>query len=219
MDRTVRREPRVRRSRRRLTEEQEVQIQTVLRTTMPDDGGPWTREKAHLLTNTVARIELPDRTFSAYLERWGFVPPKPLKKAHQADPFGMKSWISLDYPIIAMQAREAGAEILWLGTDPLPALRAIQPMDRDLAGNPLGEHLLHVSSNRGDREWMTVEFQPTVEHMIVFLEHVLRNGRRIELIVNEQSPFTELSARRWLERKSKQLKLHALPRRSGHSIT
>ena len=66
---TIRPAARIRRSRRRLTEEQEIQAQVILRSTLPEDGGAWNRAKAHALTNELARIELPDRTFTAYLER------------------------------------------------------------------------------------------------------------------------------------------------------
>lgn len=211
MSRIIRPAVRIRRSRRRLTEEQEVHIQSVMRATLPADDGPWTREKAHVLTNSVARTGLPERTFSAYLERWGFVPIKPLRKAHRTDPFGMKAWMAQDYPVIAFQAKEAGAEILWLGLDMLPVLRTGNGIIIEHEGRPIGEHLLHVSTNRGDRAWMVLECVPTAEHIINFLQRLMHDERAIELIVPDITPFKEPNAQHWMVLIGERLNLHALP--------
>lgn len=208
---TIRPTARIRRSRRRLTEEQEIQAQVILRSTLPEDGGAWNRAKAHALTNELARIELPDRTFTAYLERWGFVPDKPLRKAHGADPFGMKAWMTLDYPIIAMQARETGSEILWLGSALLPVLRNARGTEIRSTADPVGEHLVFVTTNRGDREWLALEYAPTAGTIISFLDLIVQHERAIDLIVPDITPFKEASSLRWLQRQARRVNIHALP--------
>ncbi|MGV3638484.1 MAG: winged helix-turn-helix domain-containing protein [Flavobacteriales bacterium] len=203
--------PRIRRSRRRLTEEQEIQAQLILRSRLAEDGGAWTRAKAHALTSQLARIELPDRTFSAYLERWGFAAEKPLRTAHKADPFGMKAWMAIDYPIIAMQARETGSEILWLGMATLPTLRNSRGLEIRNRPETAGDHLLFVTTNRGDREWVTLEYAPTAGTIINFLDLIVQHDRSIDLIVPDILPFKEASSQRWLQRQSRRVNIHALP--------
>lgn len=186
-------------------------MQGVLRSTLPDDGTLWDREKAHALTNSVARTELPERTFAAYLERWGFAPQKPLRKAHVADPFGMKAWMSVDYPVIAMQAREAGAEILWLGGDALPDLRTKAAPVVVHEGLPIGQHLLHLSTNRGDRQWAALRTLPSTEDTLRFLDRALHGTRSIELIAPDITLFKDASAQAWMARHAGRLNIHGLP--------
>ncbi len=211
MSPSIRPAARIRRSRRRLTEEQEIQAQIILRSSRPEDGGAWDRTKAHALTNQLARIDLPDRTFTAYLERWGFVPEKPLRIAHKADPFGMKAWMTLDYPVIALQARETGSEILWLGSSTLPTLRNSRGVEMRSTTGTVGDHLLYVTTNRGDREWIALEYAPSAASIISLLDLIVQNDRMIDLIVADITPFKEASSQRWLQRQARRVNIHALP--------
>jgi len=194
-----------------LTEEQEIHVQGVLRSILPGDGGLWDRDKAHALTNEVARVELPERTFAAYLERWGFAPPKPLRKAHLANPVGMKAWMTRDYPVIAMQAREAGSEVLWLGCDELPDLRSRTVPVADHTDFPIGQLLLHVSNNRGNREWHALRSDPSTEDVLHFLDLVLHHHRSIELITPDIAPFKEARTQDWMASHQGRLNIHDLP--------
>jgi hypothetical protein len=48
-----------------------------------------------------------------YLERWGFTPQKPMKKAYEQSPAAVKKWHEEQYPVIAACAKVEGAEIHW----------------------------------------------------------------------------------------------------------
>jgi hypothetical protein len=123
----------------------------------------------------------------------------------------MKAWMALDYPIIAMQARETGSEILWLGSALLPALRSARSIDIPSSADPVGEHLVFVTTNRGDREWLALEFAPTAGTIISFLDLIVENERAIDLIVPDITPFKEASSQRWLQRQARRVNIHALP--------
>ena len=46
-----------------------------------------------------------------YLNRWGFTPQKPIKKAYEQRPEAVKSWLYNEYPAIEQRAKAEGAEI------------------------------------------------------------------------------------------------------------
>ena len=77
-------------TKRRLSAEQETAIQKLLIDKTPDQlklsFALWTREAVRLAIKQHYRIELPVRTVSEYLKRWGFTPQKPTKRAYEQDP-------------------------------------------------------------------------------------------------------------------------------------
>ena len=59
------------------------------------------------------KVDLPLRTISDYLKRWGFTPQKPVKRAYEQDPKKVAHWLETTYPGIAGQAKREKAEIHW----------------------------------------------------------------------------------------------------------
>jgi len=45
------------------------------------------------------------------MKRLGFTPQKPIKRANEQNPRVVSKWLDEDYPQIAKQAKEKGAEI------------------------------------------------------------------------------------------------------------
>lgn len=173
--------PRIRRSRRRLTEVAEREIQLVMRSRLPEGGGPWTREHAHALIERMTGYDLPERTFGTYLARWGFHPLKPMRKAHRADPKTMKLWMSRDYPAIAFMARTEDAEILWLSQDLLPPLDPSGPNTHDRNAHAR-DHLIHVATNRGHLEWMVTVGAPNEAAIVDFMKMISERYPALHLI-------------------------------------
>ncbi len=70
---------------RRLTAEQEIEIQRLLVDKTPDQlklpFALWTRDAVRLLIKSRFKFEMPIRTVGEYLKRWGFTPQKPVKQA------------------------------------------------------------------------------------------------------------------------------------------
>jgi hypothetical protein len=48
-----------------------------------------------------------------YLQRWGFTPQKPMRKAYGQSAAAAKKWLDEDYPAIAHQTKAERAEIHW----------------------------------------------------------------------------------------------------------
>jgi len=82
---------------------------------MPDQlklaCAPWTRQAVSELIEAVYGVRLTVRNMGKYLKRWGFTPPQPLKKTYEQSPAAVAKRVNEEYPKIATQARQEGAEI------------------------------------------------------------------------------------------------------------
>lgn len=203
--------PRIRRSRRRMTEAQEITVQSILRSSLPSDGSPWTRTKAHALVGATTGIDLPERTFGTYLERWGFNPKKLLRRSYHQDPMAMKTWMVKDYPAIAMVAKATGAEILWLGHEHLPVLRSSDGPIATHEGRPIGAYMLHTTTNRGHIEWEVQNREPVAEDVLGFVDGLLRHHGPIMLITAHGTSLLDDSLQTWRETHAHRLSIHTLP--------
>ena len=80
---------------RLLTREQEQQIQRAIIDQRPEqlkmEFCLWSRAAVMQLIEQEYGIKLPVRTVGKYLKRWGFTPQKPIKKAYEQRPEGVKA--------------------------------------------------------------------------------------------------------------------------------
>jgi len=100
---------------RELTAEQEVGIQNVLVDKAPDplklSFALWTRKAIRLAIKHHYGLDLPLRTITDYLKRWGFTPQKPVKRAYEHYPKAVEQWRETVYPQIQARAKKEKAEI------------------------------------------------------------------------------------------------------------
>lgn len=73
----------------------------------------WTRGAVQLAIKKSHGLNLPLRTITDYLKRWGFTPQKPVKRAYEQSPEKLQQWLDEGYPDIAARARKENAEIHW----------------------------------------------------------------------------------------------------------
>jgi transposase len=75
---------------RELTAEQETSIQKLMIDKTPDQlklsFALWTRDAVRLAIKQAYGVELPLRTITDYLKRWGFTPQRPTKRAYEQNP-------------------------------------------------------------------------------------------------------------------------------------
>jgi transposase len=104
-------------AKRELTPEQEVGIQKLLVDKTPDQlklsFALWTRDAVRLAIKQIYGRDLPLRTISDYLKRWGFTPQKPTKRAYEQNPKLVEQWHNTVYPEILARAKKEKAEIHW----------------------------------------------------------------------------------------------------------
>lgn len=177
--------PQTRPSRRKLTEEQELCVQRHVRN-MVKAGAEgysalWDGSTVHQLVHELTGVELPERTFRTYLARWDLVPQRPVQLAYKMAPSAVKRWMSVDHPVISAQARADGAELLWFDVYRMRTL--VGPESEQ----GTADHLLFLSDNRGNTEWVVGEGYPSPERICWFLDQAVGiNGRRLHLLVREK---------------------------------
>ncbi|MGL4554985.1 MAG: winged helix-turn-helix domain-containing protein [Gemmataceae bacterium] len=73
----------------------------------------WTRRPVRALVRKEFGLGLAVRTVGLYLQRWGYTPQRPARRARKQNPDEVKQWLEAAYPGIAARARREGARVLW----------------------------------------------------------------------------------------------------------
>jgi hypothetical protein len=73
----------------------------------------WTRKSVKELIKREFGIDVAIRTMGDYLNRWGFTPQKPAKRAYEQNPAKVQEWLDVTYPQVKAKAKAEDAEIHW----------------------------------------------------------------------------------------------------------
>ena len=102
---------------RTLDYEQEKRLKKAITDKTPDQlkfpFALWTRRAVQQLIKQLFSINMPIRTVGEYLNRWGFTPQKPLRRAYEQNTKAVQKWLDEDYPAIVARAKQEDAEINW----------------------------------------------------------------------------------------------------------
>jgi transposase len=211
-------------TKRRLSAEQETAIQKLLIDKTPDQlklsFALWTREAVRLVINQRYRIDLPVRTVSEYLKRWGFTPQKPAKRAYEQDPQKITHWLENDYPDIAARAKREKAEIHWgdetgiqnnaynaKGFSP----KGIAPIIR-LNAKKCSVNMISAITNLGKLRFMLYREKMTGKVLIKFLSRLVRDSKqKIFLILDNLKVHHGKIVAAWIEKNKEKIELFFLP--------
>ncbi len=210
---------------RKLTPAQEEWIRQDIVDKTPDQRklrfALWNAQAARALIKAPFLIDLPVRSVRNSLKRWGFTPPRPLKRAFEQKPPAVRKWLETDYPAIAARAKREGAEIHW-GDE--TAVSSVEHYPRGYA--PRGKtpvlvlsqskreqiNLISAITNRGARRFMRYRNPLTAEGLIQFLERLLREaGRQVLLILDNLRVHHRRQVWDWLADELDHLELFFLP--------
>lgn len=73
----------------------------------------WTREAVQQFIQERFGVQVSVRTVGRWLERWGFTPQKPVRRAWEQDREEVQAWLQEEYPRLRKEAKKEGAEIHW----------------------------------------------------------------------------------------------------------
>jgi transposase len=209
---------------RRLTVEQEKQIQRLIRDKQPDQMklpfALWSRIAVQQLIQQLWAMRMPIRTVGEYLKRWGFTPQKPFRRAYEQNPKLVKQWLEEQYPGIARRAKQEDAEIQWADETGLCngsyygrsyAPRGQTPAIR-LPARPQRINLISTVTNQGKVRFMVYRDTMTAQTMIRFMRRLVKDvGRKVFLIVDNLRVHHSKLVREWLEEHRKQIEVFYLP--------
>jgi transposase len=209
---------------RRLTAEQEAQIQKLICDKTPDQlklpYALWSRAAVAQLIVERFGIRLPVRTMGTYLSRWGFTPQKPIRRAYEQSPAAVRQWLDTDYPVIARRAKAEGAEIHWgdetgLRSDDVRgrsfAPRGETPVIR-INSKREGLSVISTVTNKGQMRWKIFHGALNSEILIDFLRRLIKGAKKkIFLILDNLRVHHSQPVKEWLEKHTKAIELFYLP--------
>jgi len=210
-----------------LSDEQGIEIQTILNTQSPQEGGIasplWTRRAVGELIAQKFGIDMPVRTVGEYLKRWGFTAKKPQRHARYQDPDEVQEWLEKTYPAIEELAVEEDAEILWcdetgidtnthIGTGYAPVG---EPATIEVSSSPCRMNVISAISNEGHLRFMTYAATMTGALFVTFLAKLVAGAHRKIYLIADRLPAHEAGVvEAWVSAHSDQLALFYLPRRA-----
>lgn len=197
---------------RELTAEQEVGIQKLLVDKTPDQlklaFALWTRDAVRLAIKQTYGIELPLRTITDYLKRWGFTPQKPTKRAYEQNPKAVAQWHETVYPQIQARAKQEKAEIHWgdetgIQNDAYNA-KGFAPKGKTpiVRINATKSRVNMISSitNRGKVRFMLYKETMTAKVLIKFMSRLIKDSdRKVFLILDNLRVHHSKVVKAWLE--------------------
>lgn len=209
---------------RRLTAEQESEVQKLIRDKTPDQikmpYALWSRTAVMELIEQRFKIKLPVRTVGTYLARWGFTPQKPIKKAYEQRPVEVKAWLDNSYPVIAERAKAEGAEIHWgdetgLRSDDVRG-RSFAPKGKTpvVRVNSKRENvgLISTVTNQGKVRWMVLNGALDSDQLIAFLKRLVKDARRkVFLILDNLRVHHAKLVKAWLAKHQDEIEVFYLP--------
>jgi len=209
---------------RTLTPEQEADIQKCIVDKTPDqyklNFALWTRQAVQDLIKLRTGITMPIRTVGGQLERWGYTPQKPLKRAYEQRPEAVRKWLDEDYPIIQQKAKEEDAEIHWgdetgIRSDSQHG-RSYSPKGKtpEIRLNAQRRSINMISSitNQGKVRFMMYEGTFDAKRFIKFLRRLCKEaGRKIYLILDNLKVHHAKVVQAWLDQHKEEIEVFFLP--------
>ena len=215
---------------RRLTLEQEMRLQRLMVDKTPEQlrfkFALWTRRAVKEVIFRDFRVDVPLRTISHYLKRWGFTVQKPTVRAYEQNPKAVSQWLTETYPSIQRQAKEESGEIHWGDETEVEASdyarSGFAPKSQTpvvvAAGNSKKTRVNMISSitNQGQVRFMLYEDKMTSEVFLKFLRCLVEDAKKkVFLIVDNLRVHHSRAVSDWLskEENRSRLELFFLPSR------
>lgn len=209
---------------RTLNPKQEKQVREAIVDRCPDQlklpFALWNRIAVRQLIKALAGIDMPVRTVGEYLERWGFTPQRPLKKAYRQNPEAVKDWLEKEYPSIKRRAKKENAEIHWgdetgLCNDSYHG-RSYAPRGRtpEVKVHPRCERVNLISSvtNQGKVRFMVYKDKMNSMTLIGFFRRIVKNAeKKIFMILDNLSVHHSYIVQDWLEQHKRRIEVFFLP--------
>lgn len=201
---------------RRLSPEQEKEIIALMIDKTPEQlsfkFALWTRAAVKAVIMKRFKVDLPLRTISWYLSRWGFTAQKPIERAYEQNPAAIAEWMNETYPAIKERAMRENAEINWGDETGLEAdsyaAKGFAPAGQTpvviLSGSPSRTRINMISSitNQGKVRFMLYEEKMNSAMFIKFLKRLISDApKKVFLIVDNLKVHHSRPVKAWLQGK------------------
>lgn len=180
----------------------------------------WTRESVALLIHQKFNIKLSKWTVGRYLDKWGFSPQKPARRAIEQNPQAIEKWFEFEYPMIQKLAKKEKATIHW-GDE--MGLRSDHNVGRTYGkkgktpvvkrtGNRFSCNMISSITNLGKLSFMIFHDNFTSEIFLIFLKKLIRRlSRKVFLIVDRHRAHRSKQVQQWLTSNEEAIRVFYLP--------
>ena len=209
---------------RLLSSEQEKQVQNLIIDKMPDQlklpFALWTRRAIVELIKREFGVTIAIRTMGTYLERWGFTPQKPKKRAYEQNDKLVRKWLEEEYPQIKAQAKQENAEIHWGDETGIKNQcqygRSYAPKGKTPTITQMGKRLslnmISTITNQGKVRFMTYKGTMNSDMLIKFLIRLTKDkNKKIYLILDNLKVHHSKLVKQWEEKNIAKIALFFLP--------
>jgi transposase len=204
--------------------EQETTVQKMLVDKAPNQlklpFALWTRDAVRMAIKKCFKIDLPLRTVSDYLNRWGFTPQKPVKRAYEQDPEKLRRWLEEGYPEITARAKKEKAEIHWgdetgINNQAYNA-RGFAPKGKtpviELNAKKSSINMISAITNQGKVRFMLYRETMTSKVLIRFLSRLIKDvERKIFLILDNHRVHHSKAVNKWLDAHKGKIEVFFIP--------
>ena len=215
-------------AKRRLSAEQEKELKRLMIDKTPEQlkfkFALWTRAAVQVVVHKFFKIDLPLRTISDYLKRWGFSAQKPIKRAYEQNPEAVSQWLNTVYPAIAARAKEEDAEINWGDETGVEANdyigKGFAPKGHTPVINLSGKshhsriNMVSAITNQGKARFMLYEEKMNAAVFIKFMNRLVHDSqKKVFLIVDNLRVHHCQLVKKWLAKENicKHIELFYLP--------
>lgn len=180
----------------------------------------WTREAVAQLIERRFGIQLSVWTVGRYLNRWGFTPQKPVRRAFEKNPEAVRRWLEQEYPGIRSRAKREKASIYW-GDE--MGLRSDHAVGRSFGlrgqtpvipgtGQRFGCNMISAITNRGQLNFMVFKRRFRADVFHEFLSRLVRQSKRkVFLIVDGHPVHRAKKIKLWVDKNDDRIRLFFLP--------
>ena len=209
---------------RSLTAQQEKEIQHIIIDKYPDQMklgfALWTRAAVQQLIRDRYQIEMPLRSISNYLNRWGLTCQRPTKKAYRQDDVKRKAFMEEDYPAIAKKAKKEHASIYWGDETGINNqeyyLRGFSPkgVAPELKVYPKQEKINMISAitNQGTCRFMCYKENMTQQRFIGFMRRLVKDAeKKVFFIVDNLRVHHGKIVQKWLGQNKEKIEVFYIP--------
>jgi len=209
---------------RKLTAAQESKLKEILVGKSPEQMqlpfALWSSVAIRLLIREQWNIDLPQRTISAYMKRWGYTPQKAAKKAYERSDKATQEWLDETYPYIKKQAALCGGEVFWGDetgiTNQCQHVRGYAPRGQTpivkTQAKRFRTNLISAVNNQGKLRFMIYQETMTAKVLIRFMRRLIKDAKRkVFLILDNLRVHHAKPVRAWLEKRKALIEVYYLP--------
>ena len=198
---------------RSLSKQQERGIQRIIIDKNPDQLKLafclWTRAAIQQLIRNKYGINIPLRSISNYLDRWGMTCQRPKKRGYSQDDVKLKTFMEETYPGIAAKAKKEKAEIYWGDETGINNqeyyVRGFAPKGQTPVVPSFSKvekiNMISAINNKGTCRFMCYEENMTQQRFIEFMTRLVKDSeKKVLFIVDNLRVHHGKLVQKWLDK-------------------